>query len=101
MAIGMTAPSILKTGSTISFGAASASVAIPTDLSGNPPNFVRVASTGPCYVKVGAASVTAAAGDLLVQPADSAILMVRGCVNIAAIQVSAAGILEVSPLENL
>ena len=92
---------VFKTGSIISFGAASANVAIPTAQSGQAPNFVRLAATQACYVKIGNGTQTAAAGDLLVQPADSVILRVAGANNIAAIQVSAGGVLQISPLEDV
>ena len=44
---------VFKTGSVISFNATSANVAIPTAQSGQPPNFVRLAATQACYVKIG------------------------------------------------
>jgi hypothetical protein len=92
--------SIVKTGSVIAFGAASASLAIPTDSSGALPKYVRVASTAACYIKVGLAGLAAAAGDVLVQPADAVILKIGGCGFIAAIQVSAGGTVQISPLED-
>jgi hypothetical protein len=91
---------IFATGNVIAFGAASASVAIPNTLSGTKPKYVRLVSTGACYVKLGAAGVTAAAGDLMVQPADSVVVAVSGCTNIAALQQSAGGTLQISPLED-
>ena len=42
----------------------------------------------------------AAAGDMLIKPGDAVILDARGFDHVAAIQVTAAGILQVSPLEN-
>lgn len=92
--------SVVKTGSVISFTGTSANVAMPTDSAGTTPKYVRVASTAACYVKIGAAGVTAASGDLLIQPADSAVIKVHNQAYIAAIQVSAAGTLQISPLED-
>ena len=92
--------SVVKTGSVISFTGTSANVAIPTDSSGTTPKYVRIASTTACYVKIGPSGVTAAAGDLLVQPADAAIVKVSNQAYIAAIQVSAAGTAQISPLED-
>ena len=92
---------IFKTGANISFTGTSASVAIPTAQDGNVPRYVRVAATQACYVKIGTSGLTAAAGDVLVQPADAVILCTNGCTHIAAIQVSAAGICQISPVENL
>lgn len=91
---------VLKTGSNIAFGAASASVAIPTDSAGNVPKYLRLAATQACYVKLGTAGVSAVAGDLLVQPADSVIVRSYGLTNIAALQVTTGGVLQISPLED-
>ena len=93
--------SVFKTGSVIAFTGTSASIAIPTDMAGNAPRYIRVAANAACYVKLGVGSATAVAGDLLVQPADAVILAVNGATHIAAIQVSAGGNAQVSPLENL
>lgn len=92
--------SVVKKGAIIAFTGTSANVAIPTDSSGTNPKYVRVASTAACYVKIGPAGVTAAAGDLLVQPADAVILKVHNQAYIAAIQVSAAGTMQISPIED-
>ena len=92
--------SVVKTGSTIAFTGTSANVAIPKDSSGTTPKYIRLASTAACYVKIGASGVSAVAGDLLVQPADSVVLKVGRQAYIAALQVSAAGTLQISPLED-
>lgn len=92
---------VFKTGSIIAFTGTSANVAIPTDQAGNIPKYIRVAANAACYVKLGVSGVAAVAGDLLVQPADAAILATNGCTFIAAIQVSAAGTVQVSPLEGV
>lgn len=92
--------SVVKTGSIIAFGAASANVAIPTDSANTLPKYVRVAANAACYVKIGPAGVAAAAGDVLVQPADAVIMKVLRQPYIAAIQVSAAGTVQISPLED-
>jgi hypothetical protein len=91
---------IFATGSVIAFGAASARVGIPNTASGTKPKYVRLVSTGACYVKLGDATVVAAAGDLMVQPADSVVVAVSGCTSVAAIQQSAGGTLQISPLED-
>jgi len=91
---------VFKTGATITTSGTSASVAIPSTTGGNtPPKYVRLAATAACYVKLGQSGVTAVAGDLLVQPGDATIVAVAGSTNIAALQVSAAGVLQISPLE--
>lgn len=94
------AVSIVKTGSIIAFTGTSANVAIPTDSAGTIPKYVRVAANAACYVKVGPSGLTAAAGDALVQPADALILKTHGYGYIAAIQVSAGGTVQISPLED-
>lgn len=92
--------SVVKTGAIIAFGAASANVAVPPDSSGGLPKYVRLAANAACYVKIGPSGLTAAAGDLLVQPADAVVLKVSNQPYIAAIQVSAAGTVQISPLED-
>lgn len=82
-------------------GAASASTAIPTASDGNRPRYIRVAGRNECYVKLGTSGVTATTNDILVQPADSVILAVpNGITHIAYIQGTAAGQVNVIPLEN-
>jgi hypothetical protein len=88
---------IFATGVTITTGAASASASIPNCVNGTKPKYIRVAATAAAYVKMGA---TAVAGDILIQPGDSVVLAVAGAPTIAAIQVSAAGLVQVSPLED-
>jgi len=92
---------IFTTGATITTGAASANVAIPLDSSGNVPRYIRIAAINPSYIKLGVAGVTAAVGDILVQPADAVILCTNGCTFVAAIQQAAAGVVQISPLSNL
>ena len=91
---------IVSTGATIATAGTSARVAIPNDSSGAVPKYVRVSATAAAYVKIGGSSVTAAAGDVLVQPADAVILTVGRQTHVAAIQVSAAGVVQISPLED-
>lgn len=96
----MDAISVVKTGANITVGAASASVAMPTDSAGTIPKYIRVASTSACYVKIGQSGVAAAAGDLLINPGGGEVLKVHNQGFIAAIQVSAGGVLQISPLED-
>jgi hypothetical protein len=82
-------------------GAASASSAIPNDSSARAPSYVRVAARNECYVKLGTSGVVATTNDILIQPADSVILQVpKGITHIAYIQGTAAGQVNVIPLEN-
>ena len=92
---------IVTTGFSAATGAASASSAIPNDSSGRAPNYIRVAARNECYVKLGLSGATATTNDILVQPADSIYLQVpKGITHIAYIQGTAAGQVNVTPLEN-
>ena len=92
---------IVTTGFSAATGAASAVTAIPNDSSGRAPSYIRVAARNECYVKLGVAGATATTNDILVQPADSIFLQVpKGITHIAYIQGTAAGQINVSPLEN-
>ena len=92
--------SVIKPGAVISFSGTSASVAIPTDSAGTTPKYLRLAATQACYARLGASGVTAAAGDLLVQPADAVVIKTHGLGYVAALQVSGGGVLQISPLED-
>lgn len=82
-------------------GAASARVSIPVDGSGNRPSYVRIAARNECYVKIGDSSVTATINDILVQNADSIILQCpKAATHIAYIQGTAAGQVNIVPLDN-
>jgi hypothetical protein len=60
-----------------------------------------VAGINECYVKLGDVTVAATANDMLIQPADSVIMAVSGATNIAYIQGTAAGKINVVALENM
>ena len=93
---------VLATGSTVTTGASSASMTIPVDSAGNSPRYIRVAATTESYVKLGVSSATATTNDLLIQPADSAILAIpSGITKLAYIQGTSTGKLNVVPLENV
>lgn len=92
---------VVKTGVSQASGAASAGGALPTAQSGEVPRFIRVAATSAACIKLGAGAQTATANDLQVQPGDAVLLQVpSGVTNFAVIQVTAAGIVQISPLEN-
>lgn len=92
---------ITATGFSAATGAASARTAIPSTSAGAAPNYIRVAARNECYVRVGSVAVVATANDVLIQPADSVILRVGGHTHIAYIQGTAAGLVNVSPLEDV
>jgi hypothetical protein len=93
---------VTKTGVSQASGAASAGGALPTMSSGEIPKYVRVAATVAACIRLGAGAQTAVATDLQVQPGDAVILAVpSGYTNFAVIQVAAAGVVQISPLENM
>jgi len=83
-------------------GAASAVVAIPNNSSGQKARLVRVYATQDAYIKQGIAGITAAAGDMIVGAggAGAVILNCNGASHIACIQVSVAGLINITPLED-
>ena len=91
---------VVATGSIISFNASSSRVAIPNDSSGTLPKYIRLVATQACFAKLGGASVNAASGDLMIKPADRVVLKTLNQTYIAAVQVSAGGVLQISPLED-
>lgn len=92
---------VFAVGFTAATGAATARTAIPTDSAGNLPRYIRVAAINESYVKLGSSSVNATTNDVLIQPADAAIFPVNGATHIAYIQGTAAGKVNVVPLENM
>jgi len=93
---------VIATGVNIATSGTSASATIPLNSAGETPRYIRVVATAAAFVRLGKASATAVTTDLLVQNADSVILAVpNGYTKIAAIQVSGAGVVQVSPLENV
>lgn len=94
---------VTATGATITTAAGSASVNIPFASSGEVPRYIRIASTSAACVRMGPiAGATATLADTQIQPGDALIMAVPlGYTKIAAIMVSAAGSLQISPLENM
>ncbi|MES2637560.1 MAG: hypothetical protein V4605_09560 [Pseudomonadota bacterium] len=93
---------VVATGTVTTTGAASAGAAIANALSGEKPRFIRVAATSACTFRIGAGAQTAVTTDLLIQAGDAVILHVpSGFTHYAAIQVTVAGVVQVSPLENM
>jgi hypothetical protein len=91
---------IVAPGITITTSGVSSQVNIPSASSTELPRYIRVAATSAACVRLGTNPV-ATANDTQVQPGDALILHVpTGVTKIAAIQVSAAGAVQISPLEN-
>lgn len=102
-----TQASVLPTGGsgatfkTASYGILTITTVHPGDYSVLPANPISTTSaTGTLATFNMAAAVTAAAGDMLLFPDDAVILNSKGFNNIAAIQVTGAGVLQISPIEN-
>lgn len=93
--------SVVATGVAIATSGTSASATLPNCQSGEVPRYIRVAATAPACVRLGNGTVTAVTTDLQVQPGDAVILATHNLTKIAAIQVAAAGVVQVSPLENM
>jgi voltage-gated potassium channel Kch len=91
---------VTSTGVSITTSGVSASATIPFDMGNAVPKYIRVAATAAAYVRIGNGTPTAVTTDLLVQPGDAVILAVCGLKSISAIQVTAAGVVQVSPVEN-
>lgn len=93
---------VVATGKAQASGGASAGTTLPTAQSGEIPRYIRVAATQPACFRLGWGSLpTAVTTDLQVQPGDAVILSTNGASHFAVIQVSAAGVVQVSPLENM
>lgn len=93
--------SVAATGAVITTSGVSARVAIPNDASGNLPRFIRIAASQAACIKLGGNAVTATTSDLQVQPGDAVILSTGNQTYVAAIQVAAAGAVQISPLESI
>jgi SH3-like domain-containing protein len=92
---------VTATGVLITTSGVSAGSALPNASSGEVPRYVRIAATAAATVRMGAGAQTAVTTDLLVQPGDAVVLTVpRGVTHIAALQVTAAGVVQVSPVED-
>ena len=93
--------SVIAAGKQQATSGTSARQTIPTNFSGALPRYIRVAATAAACIRLGDSTVVATAADTQIQPGDSLIMSVNECTNFAVIQVSAAGLVQVSPLENL
>lgn len=90
---------ILATGVSITTSGTSAGATLSNNAGGVKPKFVRIASTSAAYVRLGTGTQTAVATDMLVQPGDSIVLATNGSTHAAALQVTAAGVVQISPIE--
>ena len=91
---------IVSTGVNVASGAVSAAGAIPNNSAGSLAKFVRFSVTSAAYIRLGTGTPVAVSTDMMVLPAESITLATLGFTNFAVLQVAAAGIVQVSPVEN-
>ena len=91
---------IVSTGINLATSGTSAPGTIPNNSAGVPAKYIRIAATQAAYVRIGTGAQTAVNTDMMVLPAESPIIATLGCTNIAALQVTAAGVVQVSPVED-
>lgn len=92
---------IINTGVRSATGAASAGGTLPLNASGVKPRFVRIATTAAAHVRIGLGAQTAVNTDLMISPGEPTILATLGADNYAAIQAVAAGVIQISPVEDI
>lgn len=93
---------VVATGVSQATSGSSAGGALPNAQSGEVPRYVRVSASLAAYFRMGAGAQTCVSTDLMIVPGDAVILAVpRGFTNFACLQVAAAGVVQVSPLENM
>lgn len=92
---------INATGINVTTSAVSAGATLPNDSGGGVPDYVRIAVTSAAYVRIGTGAQTAVSTDMMVYPGDAVILATLGRTHIAALQVSAGGVMQVSPVEDI
>jgi len=92
---------ILTTGVNITTGAASAGAAIPVNGAGAVTRYIRITASVAACVRIGTGAQTAVATDAVVQPGAPLIIATLGCTHVAAIQQAAAGVVQVSPCEDI
>lgn len=85
-------------GTALAVSGASASAALPV-VSGSVPVYCRFSTTSACHIRLGASGVVSTTNDLLLHPAESELIRTIGMTHFAALQSSAAGTLQVSPVD--
>lgn len=87
------------TGVNLTTSAASVNSALPVNTAGVAARYVRISATANARVRVGPVGSTALATDTLVMPGESVIMNCQGATTVAAIQDTAAGVVNVVPIE--
>ncbi|WP_299643296.1 hypothetical protein [Devosia sp.] len=92
---------VTAAGAQLASGASSASANLPLTSAGTIPTKIRVAASAAACIRLGVTGVAATNADTMVQPGDALLLRVPvGYTKFAVIQLSAAGIVQVSPTED-
>jgi len=92
---------ILKTGVNIATSGTSAGAVLATNTVGSVANLVRIAATASAYVRIGTGAQTAVSTDMMISPGEAIVVATNGNTHVAALQVTAAGVVQVSPVEGL
>jgi len=92
---------VVATGVNLATSGTSANASIPNASSGELPRYIRITASTGAYVRIGNGTPVAVNTDLMVQPGDAVIIAVCNYTKIAALQVTAPGVVQVSPLENM
>jgi len=93
----------MATGHRVATGAASANGTLPLDNSGSNPRYILLTATAACHFRLGKTADTPVAvdTDLMILSGDSVVLTVPGgYTKYAYIQDTAAGVLQIQPLDN-
>lgn len=90
----------INTGIRLASGASSVGAAFPAGSVVNTVQRFRVSASVAAHIRIGAGAQTAVNTDLMVVPGESLYLSIPpGITHIAVIQASAAGIVQISPLD--
>lgn len=92
---------ILATGVNITTSGVSAGATLPLNTAGVAPSFIRVAATAAAYIRIGTGAQTAVNTDMMLSPGEAVVLSTGKNTHIAALQVTAAGVVQVSPVEDV
>lgn len=92
---------VVSTGVNIATSGTSANATIPLCSSGEVPRYIRITASLGAYVRIGNGTPVAVNTDMMVQPGDAVIIATCNYTKIAALQVAGAGVVQVSPLENM
>jgi hypothetical protein len=90
-----------STGVNLTTSGVSASATIPLDTVGNKPRYIRISASFAAYVRLDKTTATAVNTDMMVQPGDAVIVQVGQYDKVAALQVAAAGVVQVSALDDV